>query len=156
MRIAFSILLVPMSLILSSTQQVVVAAPFDSIVPALESREPLFSDYTLQNRDLPTGTCNANTPCKSSPHQPRPTSDGPPLDCGYTDFKIRREGVNAACCGTNGLCGYSPTECGSGNCTSNCDAKAQCGQYGTPGSQSCPLNVCCSQFGYDIPTSPRR
>ncbi|KAI2465893.1 hypothetical protein F4781DRAFT_424486 [Annulohypoxylon bovei var. microspora] len=34
-------------------------------------------------RALPTGTCNANTPCE-----------------------------NAACCGTNGLCGYSPTECG--------------------------------------------
>lgn len=39
----------------------------------------------LQGRDLPTGTCNADTPC-----------------------------VNAACCGTNGLCGYSPTECGQG------------------------------------------
>jgi hypothetical protein len=75
MRIAFSILLVPMSLILSSTQQVV-AAPLDSIVPALELREPLFSDYTLQNRGLPTGTCNANTPCKSSPTSllPPPTS----------------------------------------------------------------------------------
>lgn len=73
----------------------------------------------LGRRALPTGTCNANTPC-----------------------------VNAACCGTNGLCGYSPTECGAGNCTSNCDAKAECGQYGKKGSQNCPLGVCCSQFGF--------
>ncbi|OCL06227.1 glycoside hydrolase family 18 protein, partial [Glonium stellatum] len=73
----------------------------------------------LLERGLPTGTCNAQTPCE-----------------------------NAACCGTNGLCGYSPTNCGSGNCTSNCDAKAECGQYGTPGKRQCPLGVCCSEFGF--------
>ncbi|ORY61420.1 uncharacterized protein BCR38DRAFT_525824 [Pseudomassariella vexata] len=78
----------------------------------------------LSGRDLPTGTCNADTPC-----------------------------VNAACCGTNGLCGYSPTECGAGNCTSNCDAKAECGQHGKEGSQECPLGVCCSQFGFCGSTS---
>lgn len=79
---------------------------------------PNYSHFLLDGRALPTGTCDANTPC-----------------------------VNAACCGTNGLCGYSPTECGAGNCTSNCDAKAECGQYGKEGSQDCPLGVCCSQFG---------
>lgn len=76
----------------------------------------------LLQRDLPIGTCNSDTPCP-----------------------------NGACCGSNGLCGYSPTECGSG-CTSNCNAKAQCGQYGTPGQQNCPLNVCCSQFGWVFST----
>ncbi|KAI1827703.1 glycosyl hydrolases family 18-domain-containing protein [Xylaria intraflava] len=77
----------------------------------------------LSRRDLPIGTCNAQTPCP-----------------------------NGACCGSNGLCGYSPAECGSG-CTSNCNAKAACGQYGAPGSQNCPLNVCCSQFGFCGSTS---
>ncbi|QIX02022.1 hypothetical protein AMS68_007539 [Peltaster fructicola] len=77
------------------------------------------SNTLLYGRDLPIGTCNAQTPCP-----------------------------NGACCGTDGLCGYSPTQCGKGNCTSNCDAKAQCGQYGTPGHQNCPLGVCCSQFGF--------
>jgi len=72
----------------------------------------------LAPRALPIGTCNANTPCP-----------------------------NGACCGSNGLCGYSPAECGSG-CASNCDAKAECGQYGKPGQQNCPLNVCCSKFGW--------
>lgn len=71
----------------------------------------------LKQRALPVGTCNSDTPCE-----------------------------NGACCGSNKLCGYSPTECGTG-CTSDCNAKAECGQYGTTGQQSCPLNVCCSQFG---------
>ncbi|KAI0096381.1 hypothetical protein GGR51DRAFT_568416 [Nemania sp. FL0031] len=60
----------------------------------------------LSSRALPTGTCNADTPY-----------------------------VNSAYCGTNGLCGYFPIECGMDNYTSNCDAKAQCGQYGKEGSQ---------------------
>lgn len=97
-------------------------------------------DTLLIQRALPIGTCNAQTPCE-----------------------------NAACCGgkNNNLCGYSPGECGAGkffillnsnqttaekltskgNCTSNCDAKAECGQYGKSGQQKCPLNVCCSKFG---------
>jgi len=28
------------------------------------------------------------------------------------------------------------------------DAKAQCGPYAAEGQQKCPLNVCCSEFGY--------
>ncbi|CZS88466.1 uncharacterized protein RAG0_00213 [Rhynchosporium agropyri] len=88
-------------------------------ISILGSSEDLNHDSLLAIRDLPTGTCNANTPC-----------------------------VNAACCGKNGLCGYSPTECGSGNCTSNCQAKAECGHYGIVGKQNCPLSVCCSKFGF--------
>lgn len=105
---------------LSATQATPHVLPHRSRSPGL--RFDGVSDHNilgLSSRGLPTGTCNANTPCE-----------------------------NAACCGTNGLCGYSPTECGVGNCTSNCDAKAECGQYGKPGTQKCPLGVCCSQFGY--------
>jgi hypothetical protein len=80
-------------------------------------QDATFSSKKQLKRDLPIGTCNPDTPCP-----------------------------NGACCGSNGLCGYSPTECGSG-CNSNCGAKAECGQYGTPGSQNCPLSVCCSEFG---------
>jgi hypothetical protein len=54
---------------------------------------------------------------------------------------------NGACCSKNGYCGYSPDFCGSANCISNCDAKAQCGRYAPSGKQKCPLNVCCSQYG---------
>jgi chitinase len=87
-----------------------------TLIPQDQSLNPRTLDV-LVKRDLPIGTCNPDTPCP-----------------------------NGACCGSNGLCGYSAAECGAG-CASNCDAKAQCGQYGTPGQNSCPLNVCCSQFG---------
>ncbi|KAK1655797.1 hypothetical protein BDP81DRAFT_388694 [Colletotrichum phormii] len=77
-------------------------------------------DAPAELLELPVGTCDAETPC-----------------------------VNGACCsGISGLCGYSLAECGVGSCTSNCDAKAECGEYGTPGKQTCPLGVCCSKFGF--------
>lgn len=68
---------------------------------------------------LPAGTCNKDTPC-----------------------------TNGACCSNKGICGYSPDSCGAGNCTSNCDAKAECGQYAGAVNETCPLNVCCSEHGF--------
>jgi hypothetical protein len=38
--------------------------------------------------------------------------------------------------------------CGSGNCTSNCGALAECGPYAATENVTCPLNVCCSQYGF--------
>ncbi|RDW80990.1 hypothetical protein BP5796_05688 [Coleophoma crateriformis] len=46
------------------------------------------------------------------------------------------------------LLGYGPSFCNSTNCISNCNATAECGKYGTAGHQNCPLNVCCSQYGF--------
>ncbi|KAK3177855.1 hypothetical protein K4F52_009407 [Lecanicillium sp. MT-2017a] len=54
---------------------------------------------------------------------------------------------NGACCGASGNCGYAPAYCGTG-CTSNCDAKAQCGEYAENSGETCPLNACCSEFGF--------
>lgn len=34
----------------------------------------------------------------------------------------------SGCCSTSGFCGFGPTFCGAGNCTSSCDAVAQCGR----------------------------
>ena len=69
MELELCILLLPLGFLLASIQQVT-AAPLDSIVPVLESREALFSTFALQDRALPTGTCNADTPCKSSTSPP--------------------------------------------------------------------------------------
>ncbi|KAF8908652.1 hypothetical protein CPB84DRAFT_1843537 [Gymnopilus junonius] len=70
--------------------------------------------------NLPTGTCTPDIPC-----------------------------ANAACCdGTTGLCGFGPSFCGAGICTSNCDAKAECGPFADASNFTCPLSVCCSQFGF--------
>ncbi|KAE8150566.1 hypothetical protein BDV25DRAFT_172049 [Aspergillus avenaceus] len=54
---------------------------------------------------------------------------------------------NGACCGASGICGYGPTYCGTG-CVSHCDAKAECGQYAATPGTTCPLNTCCSEFGF--------
>ncbi|KAJ6579226.1 hypothetical protein DFH09DRAFT_1447553 [Mycena vulgaris] len=54
-----------------------------------------------------------------------------------------------ACCnGGSGFCGFGSDFCGASVCTSNCDAKAECGKNAPPQNVTCPLNVCCSQFGF--------
>lgn len=61
---------------------------------------------------------------------------------------------NHACCGKTGVCGYGPDYCGTNGqspndkCWSNCDARAECGRFAKEPGTKCPLNVCCSQFGF--------
>ncbi|KAI9831288.1 MAG: hypothetical protein M1826_003727 [Phylliscum demangeonii] len=62
-----------------------------------------------------------------------------------------------ACCGsfggtTTGECGFGPTFCGA-DCDSQCNAHAECGQFADPPGKKCPLNVCCSEFGFCGTTS---
>ncbi|KAF7131458.1 hypothetical protein CNMCM5793_004683 [Aspergillus hiratsukae] len=59
---------------------------------------------------------------------------------------------NGACCGQSGYCGFGDVYCGDG-CTSNCNAKAECGQFSETGDALCPLNVCCSEWGFCGTTS---
>lgn len=58
-----------------------------------------------------------------------------------------RECDNGACCGKSNVCGFGPVYCGDG-CQSNCDAKAECGQYAKVNGTTCPLNVCCRYENY--------
>lgn len=51
------------------------------------------------------------------------------------------------CCSINGFCGFGPKFCAQKNCTGNCDAVAECGQYADPAHFACPLNLCCADFG---------
>jgi Chitin recognition protein. len=74
---------------------------------------------SLRKQDLPTGTCAPGVPC-----------------------------TNGACCSNTGVCSYAPSSCGADVCISNCDAKAPCGEYANPDNATCPLNVCCSQYGF--------
>ncbi|PYH28142.1 glycoside hydrolase [Aspergillus neoniger CBS 115656] len=60
------------------------------------------------------------------------------------------------CCGNSGVCGLGPDFCGTGNCTSSCDAKSECDPgWGSERStaEKCPLNVCCSKYGFCGTTS---
>lgn len=50
-----------------------------------------------------------------------------------------------------GKCGYTLYNCGSSSavqCISNCDAKAMCGVNSLNSAQHCPLQICCSAFGF--------
>ncbi|KAK1979246.1 family 18 glycosyl hydrolase [Colletotrichum cereale] len=62
------------------------------------------------------------------------------------------EPCKAGCCSTAGFCGLGPDYCSKSACVSNCDRKAECdpGGYGEDYvlKTTCPLNVCCSQYGY--------
>lgn len=70
---------------------------------------------------------------------------------------------DGSCCNKSGRCGFGKENCGDG-CQSNCksftkhhhgltdcllgDAKAFCGKDSEGGNSKCPLNVCCSFYGY--------
>lgn len=62
--------------------------------------------------------------------------------------------ANGACCAKTGYCNYGPEACGtngqspSDKCWSNCDAHAPCGQFAKTANATCPLDVCCSEFGF--------
>ncbi|PWY71578.1 glycoside hydrolase [Aspergillus sclerotioniger CBS 115572] len=77
------------------------------------------------------------------------TSTGQDYTCSKT------KPCQTGCCGPldstgTGNCGFGPDFCGP-KCTSDCDRKSEC----DPGwgkewanSSTCPLNVCCSRFGF--------
>ncbi|KAF3172085.1 hypothetical protein TWF106_000530 [Orbilia oligospora] len=60
---------------------------------------------------------------------------------------------NKACCYIadkevdDGICGYGAEFCSEG-CVSNCDAHAECGKDAEDPGKKCPLNVCCSKWGF--------
>ncbi|KAH6699006.1 glycoside hydrolase superfamily [Leptodontidium sp. MPI-SDFR-AT-0119] len=59
--------------------------------------------------------------------------------------------VDGSCCNSEGKCGYTPYNCGSTpttTCISNCYSRAMCGTNSRDSAQKCPLNLCCSYFGY--------
>ena len=80
-------------------------------------------------------------------------------DDNYTIFRrdqyACKKGVPCkqyACCGgfggtDTGECGLGPTWCGA-DCDSQCDARAECGSWADPPGKTCPLNTCCSQYGF--------
>lgn len=97
-----------------------VSGSFSNSIRSFQESDAAVNWHTAASLEprLATGACDDATPC-----------------------------TNGACCSVSGFCGYSPAFCGSGNCTSNCNAKAECGEYAVEANQNCPLNVCCSQYG---------
>jgi hypothetical protein len=52
------------------------------------------------------------------------------------------------CCSKSGSCGFGPDWCAPDNCVGTCNATAECGQYAAEKGLECPLNVCCSRWGF--------
>lgn len=61
------------------------------------------------------------------------------------------------CCGHNNVCGLGPDYCAPENCINNCNAKSECNPGNWPeqytNATTCPLNVCCSEYGFCGTTS---
>ncbi|KAF2003755.1 glycoside hydrolase family 18 protein [Amniculicola lignicola CBS 123094] len=81
---------------------------------------------SLDKRAEEDYSCSESKPCKNGACCPKAT--------GYCNFGDKY-------CGTNG---QSPNEV----CWSNCNAKAECGRDADLPGKKCPLNVCCSKFGF--------
>ncbi|RDL41225.1 putative glycoside hydrolase family 18 protein [Venustampulla echinocandica] len=56
--------------------------------------------------------------------------------------------VDKSCCSKEGICGYGPSFCGDGNCTSLCNATAMCGEFSENADMPCVMNLCCSAMGW--------
>jgi hypothetical protein len=70
-----------------------------AFVACLSLIPSVYTQTAIPSNGLPVGSCTASIPC-----------------------------ANGACCnGKSGFCGFGPSFCGSGNCTSNCNAQAECG-----------------------------
>ncbi|KKK24485.1 hypothetical protein ARAM_007001, partial [Aspergillus rambellii] len=90
--------------------------------------------------------------CSSSARESRQVLTNADDDSSCTPSKSCKIG----CCGPidtttgKGFCGFGPDFCGTA-CTSDCDRKSECDPgWGAQWSNAsaCPLNVCCSAFGF--------
>jgi chitinase len=92
-----------------------------SATPRLTRRSDLSTFVSLRERDA-AAQCSPTSPC-----------------------------ADESCCNSEGKCGFTPYNCkntATTTCISNCDATAMCGVDSFHGEQKCPLNICCSYFGY--------
>ncbi|KAI9041496.1 glycoside hydrolase [Aspergillus affinis] len=99
-----------------------VVCVYATIIP--ESNPLTFNLQVAADKDDPS--CTKDSPCKIG-------------CCGPLDKKTGK-----------GVCGFGPDFCGKG-CTSQCDRKSECDSgWGLQWSNAstCPLNVCCSKFGF--------
>lgn len=111
-------------------------------------------DYSVKKReDFQASTCEVDTNPLHSIVARQSAATDDDYSCSET-----KPCSNGACCSKKtGYCNYGPDACGpdlgknpSPNevCWSNCDAVAECGRYALPAGKECPLNVCCSSFGF--------
>ncbi|KAF5655126.1 glycoside superfamily [Fusarium sp. NRRL 25303] len=67
-------------------------------------------------------------------------------------FCDKSTACEVGCCGSNNVCGTGPDYCSKAKCINSCEYKAECNPGNWPSqyfnATKCPLNVCCSKFGF--------
>ncbi|KXH59987.1 glycosyl hydrolase family 18 [Colletotrichum salicis] len=117
--------------------------PKNSSLAAVHARDLLLGRQVTQQTDY---SCSETKPC----------GNGGLSSTLITAFSFDLTVfIAGACCPKEtGWCNYGPKACGTNGispndvCWSNCDAKAECGRYADPPGKECPLNVCCSPWGF--------
>ncbi|KAL3453554.1 hypothetical protein BJX65DRAFT_302452 [Aspergillus insuetus] len=119
------------------------------ISPVLRTKHDLAAKTPPEEGTCPPNQVPASGPSASFSIQ-RTADPDDPYSCSEND-----PCGNGACCARTGVCGYGEDYCGTSGdsgpndvCWSNCDAKAECGRHSDPPGKECPLNVCCSQYGF--------
>ncbi|KAI8419663.1 hypothetical protein FOFC_02253 [Fusarium oxysporum] len=140
----------------SALREAVLDKPAPSAVD-LEQGNPKRSMGQLQSRDNDNGTVglsadwlnasgNGTNPVRQA-YEDLP--EGPPLPILEIaqDF-VEEQKEDKLAEEPKGQCGYGEEVCGSKECISNCYATVLCGRDSLGGKVKCPLNVCCSAYGY--------
>ncbi|KAI0877792.1 carbohydrate-binding module family 18 [Hypoxylon argillaceum] len=122
-----------------------IALPRGQPLQSVEAREEI---CRIRGRDEETQCFLAEQPISELFARQSADDD----DCSCSESKPCK---NGACCPkATGFCNYGPKACGTTGtspndvCWSNCDAHFECGRNSDPPGKECPLNVCCSQFGF--------
>ncbi|KAI1125321.1 carbohydrate-binding module family 18 [Nemania abortiva] len=137
---------------LALATQVVIALPHAKSIDAREETCHVVSpfDYSakIRGRDEEAQCFLAEQPISGL--FARQSADDDDYSCSET-----KPCKNGACCPkATGFCNYGEKACGTTGtspndvCWSNCDAHSECGRNSDPPGKECPLNVCCSQFGF--------
>ncbi|KEY64330.1 hypothetical protein S7711_09875 [Stachybotrys chartarum IBT 7711] len=126
------------------------------VCPLIPDRLTTGADLIAKVKFRDRDTCEARLSARSIFH-PRDeqisTLNADPND-PYSCSEVKPCSNGACCPKETGYCNYGPDACGTNGqspndvCWSNCDAKAECGRFADPPNKECPLNVCCSQYGF--------
>ena len=141
------------------------------LISVCNASPAFISETPGEHLEKPAVTCEAPSPILTSHLDLRAKIRAPPGTCsvheGFFHLVTRETAAeddyscsenkpckNGACCAKTGWCNYGPEACGTDGkspndkCWSNCDAHAPCGKYAKTAGDKCPLNVCCSEFGF--------
>ncbi|KAH7146903.1 hypothetical protein B0J13DRAFT_664619 [Dactylonectria estremocensis] len=127
---------------------------FQLVCPPVPDKLTTGADLIAKVRFNDRATCDAKIEARSSltSRADDPINIADPND-PYSCSEVK-PCSNGACCAKTGYCNYGPEACGTNGkspndkCWSNCDAVAECGRFAETASKKCPLNVCCSQYGF--------